>query len=79
MADCLGIDVDRVDRATDRLLQAGLVDLRPWRTGLRDGVWQILPVERQVSARTGMSLSVAEILRSLGIARQPGSTGPGAK
>lgn len=71
MADSLGMDVDRVDRALERLLHAGLVDLRTWRAGGRDGVWQILPVERSVRVRAGTSLSVAEILRSLGVIQQP--------
>ena len=66
MADRLGIDIGRVDRAVDRLLEFELVALRPWRTGLRDGVWQILPVARQDNARTGACLSAADLLRSLG-------------
>lgn len=73
MADCLGIDVERVDQALEKLLAAGLVELRPWRTGSRDGVWQILPVEKSSSTRTGKSMSVAELLRSLGIMQQPGA------
>jgi hypothetical protein len=78
MADRLGIEIGRVDRALDRLLEAGLVDLRPWRTGGRDGVWQILPVERNASGHTGKCMSVAELLRSLGVMQQtaPGHPGP---
>jgi len=79
MADSLGIDVDRVDRALERLLDAGLVDLRPWRTGGRDGVWQVLPVERSVSVRTGICLSVADLLRSLGVMPSPAANAPGAE
>ena len=71
MADSLGMDVGRVDRALERLLDAGLVDLRPWRSGGRDGVWQILPVERSVTTRSAGCMSVADILRSLGVIRQP--------
>lgn len=71
MADSLGMDVDRVDRALETLLDAGLVDLRPWRAGGRDGVWQILPVERSVSARSATCMSVADLLRSLGVVPQP--------
>jgi transcription initiation factor IIE alpha subunit len=71
MADRLGIDVNRVDRALARLLDAGLVDLRPWRPGSRDGVWQILPVERSVSARSGKCMSVADLLQSLGVMPHP--------
>lgn len=75
MADRLGMDVGRVDRAVDRLLDLGLVALRPWRHGQRDGVWQLLPVERRVSpqAQAGACMSVADLLRSLGFA--PPSTG----
>ena len=71
MADSLGIDVGRVDRALERLLDARLVDLRPWQTSGRDGVWQNLPVQKGVSVRTGICLSVAELLRSLGVMPQP--------
>lgn len=79
MADSLGIDVERVDRALERLLEAELVDMRPWRTGARDGVWQILPVERRINTRAGACISIAVLLRSLGFA-QPSSDGaPGAK
>jgi hypothetical protein len=67
MADALGIDVDRVDRALDRLLGLELVARRPWRPGCRDGVWQILPVERHRTMRTGKTIHVAELLRSLGV------------
>ena len=73
MADRLGIDIGRVDRALDRLLALGLVALRPWRPAQRDGVWQILPVERHTSARAGACMSVADLLRSLGFA--PPSSG----
>jgi DNA-binding transcriptional ArsR family regulator len=67
MADALGIDVDRVDRALDRLRELRLVDLRPWRPGIRDGVWQILPLERHTTMRAGKTMRVAELLRSLGL------------
>lgn len=79
MADSLGIDLERVDRALDRLLDAGLVDLRPWRMGSRDGVWQILPVERCATGRTGKCLSAADLLRSLGVLQPPPPHAPGAK
>jgi len=79
MADSLGMDVDRVDRALERLLDAGLVDLRTWRTGGRDGVWQILPVERSVSARSAECMSVADLLQSLGVIQQPPVDAPGGK
>ena len=73
MADRLGIDIGRVDRAVDRLLALGLVALRPWRPGQRDGVWQLLPVERHISVRAGACMPVADLLRSLGFA--PPSSG----
>ena len=67
MAVALGVAVQRVDCALDRLLELRFVDLRPWRPGGRDGVWQILPVERQSQPRTGGTMSAAEVLRGLGI------------
>ena len=44
MAVQLGLDRARIDRALDRLLLLELVDHRPWRDGLPDGVWQLLPL-----------------------------------
>jgi hypothetical protein len=44
MAVSLGLDRARIDRALDRLLLLELVDHRPWREGLPDGVWQLLPL-----------------------------------
>lgn len=78
MADRLDIDVDRVDRALQILLDLRFVDLRPWRPGGRDGVWQLLPVERVCTRRSGDTLHVAELLRSLGFdseARAPTAGG----
>lgn len=72
MADRLGIDIGRVNRAVDRLLELGLVALRPWRTGQRDGVWQILTVARRDNARTGACMSIADLLRSLGFTTPSG-------
>lgn len=72
MADALGIDVGRVDRALDRLLALRLVDLRTWRPGSRDGVWQILPLQRPSATRAGKTMPVAELLRSLGLAPESG-------
>jgi hypothetical protein len=69
MADSLGIDLDRVDRAAARLLELGLVELRPWRPGLRDGVWQLMPVDKHADVRSGGVMPVADILRSLGLVR----------
>ena len=71
MADALGIDCGRVDLALDRLRELELVALRPWRPGIRDGVWQILPVERQrTPPREGRTLPIAKLLRSLGFASE---------
>jgi len=78
MASRLGIDLHRIDRALDRLLEFGLVALRPWRHGQRDGVWQILPVARLSQARTGACMSVADLIRSLGIVPMSSSTDPAA-
>lgn len=66
MGDALGIDVGRVDAALDRLLEMEIVALRPWRSGRRDGVWQILPVDRQRNEQRSGVTHVAELLRSLG-------------
>lgn len=79
MGDALGMDVARVDRALDRLLELDLVALRPWRPGGRDGVWQLLPVERQPDQNRGGVMHVAELLQSLGFDRDRRRSGPGAK
>lgn len=79
MADRLGIDIGRVDRAVDRLLDLGLVALRPWRPGQRDGVWQILSVERRTNVRAGACMSVADLLRSLGFTPPSGCEVTGAE
>ena len=78
MADRLGVDVGRVDRALDRLLDLGLVALRPWQQGQRDGVWQILPLERRFHVRVGKCMAVADLLRSLGFAPPSSSRTTGA-
>lgn len=77
MAEALGIDVERVDRALDRLLEFDLVALRPWRPGCRDGVWQLLPVAPRALSRSGTLMTVAELLRSLGVTpdARPRATG----
>ena len=67
MADALGMDFPRVNHALDRLLEVELVALRPWRPRGRDGVWQLLPVNRQHAAHSGRVMHVAELLRSLGL------------
>lgn len=69
MALALGLTRHEVDVALQRLLDAGLVDHRPWRVGGRDGVWQLLPTpSRHQQARTVGVLSAADVLRSLGFA-----------
>ena len=73
MASALGLDSARLDRALARLLELGLLAHRPWRPGLRDGVWQLLPLPRPahpVSQRTDPGpLSIAQILGILGFPR----------
>ena len=67
MAQALGMSFHEVDVALQRLLDAGLVDLRPWRNGVRDGVWQLLPPSpRQQPERARQALSAADVLRNLG-------------
>jgi hypothetical protein len=67
MARALGMSRHEVDAALQRLLDVGLVALRPWRSGGLDGVWQLLPIpQRQEHARSGRILSIAELLRDLG-------------
>lgn len=78
MGDSLGMDVGRVDRALGRLLELELVAVRPWRPGSRDGVWQLLPVERQPDPQRGGVMLIAEVLRSLGFDRGGGCSGTGA-
>ncbi len=67
MAQALGMSQHEVDVALQRLLDAGLVDLRPWRAGVRDGVWQLLqPARRQEPERARQVLTAADVLRNLG-------------
>ena len=67
MAQALGMSRHEVDVALQRLLDAGLVDHRPWRTGVRDGVWQLLqPAPRQEPERARQVLTAADVLRNLG-------------
>ncbi len=69
MSMALGLSRHEVDRALDRLLGLSLVAHRPWREGLPDGVWQLLPLPASRSQRGGGALSVGEILTQLGIER----------
>ena len=66
IAVSLAMDVDRVDRALHRLEHQALVAFRPWRPGLRDGVWQLLPVPTPASQRDGRCVSAQDVLRRLG-------------
>ena len=68
MGQALGLSRSRVDRALARLLELGLVAHRPWRAGLPDGVWQLLPLPGQVDTARGVGpTSIAQILAQLGI------------
>ena len=67
MAIVLGISRHEVDDALQRLLDADLVDHRPWRVGCGDGVWQLLqPSPRRAAPRARHVLTAADVLRSLG-------------
>jgi hypothetical protein len=67
MAIVLGMSRHDVDNALQRLLDAGLVELRPWRAGCGDGVWQLLqPSPRKDAPRARTVLTAADVLRSLG-------------
>ena len=74
MTHALGLDTARLDRALARLLELRFVAHRPWRPGLRDGVWQLLPLPRPLHAVTQHTdkrgpLSIAQILGMLGFPR----------
>jgi hypothetical protein len=67
MAVVLGMSRHEVDGALQRLRSVGLVDMRPWRIGCGDGVWQLLPPPlRPEPQRSRQVLSAADVLRSLG-------------
>lgn len=67
MATTLGMSRHEVDVALQRLLDAQLVDHRPWRHGCADGVWQLLPPpSRHKPHRVQKTLTAADVLRSLG-------------
>lgn len=68
MALALGLSREALDRALARLLALGLVAHRPWRAGVPDGVWQLLPVAPAVEEeRGGEAQSIAAILARLGL------------
>ncbi|NLG62776.1 MAG: hypothetical protein GX539_11065 [Candidatus Cloacimonetes bacterium] len=63
----LDIDVVRVDRALDALLDVELIAHRPWRKSRRDGVWQVLPVPAPTPvSRSACIRSAGSILHDLG-------------
>jgi hypothetical protein len=63
----LDLDVARVDRALDALLEAELIAHRPWRKSRRDGVWQVLPVPAPTPvSRSASARSARSILHELG-------------
>lgn len=67
MAEALGMTRHEVNVALQRLLDAGLVDHRPWRVGACDGVWQLVPpAPRKQTDRARQVLTVADVLRNLG-------------
>ncbi len=63
----VGLDIPRLDRALDLLLDEQLVACRPWRKGRRDGVWQILPLPPRANHKqSGGGASAGDLLRDLG-------------
>ncbi len=72
MGMLLGLERAVVDRALDRLLTLGLVVHRPWRAGLPDGVWQLLPLPaKREEPRGGGAVPVADVLRRLAARLEP--------
>lgn len=68
MALALGLPRPALDGALARLLALGLVAHRPWRAGVPDGVWQLLPLPRtEVASRGGETVSIGAILARLGL------------
>ena len=74
MAEALGMDRGAVDRALASLRHAGLVDHRPWKPGLTDGVWQLLPLPGLSPRESAGPAAIGDILKSLGLAMPQGST-----
>ena len=69
MTSVLGMSRCDLDSALARLQELGLVALRPWRAGLADGVWQLLPLPRSERDRRsgGEPMSIRAVLESLGL------------
>ena len=51
MAFALGMQRVELDRCLARLCELGLVAQRPWKEGLDDGVWQLLPLPKRRQQR----------------------------
>jgi hypothetical protein len=67
MANALGMSLHDVDLALQQLLDAHLVAHRPWSPGVRDGVWQLLPLPaRSPPSREHRPVRAADLLRQLG-------------
>jgi len=68
MAAALDVDVRAIDAALHRMLDLRLVAFRPWQSGERDGVWQLLPVpKRKYPVSTQGPATAGEVFRELGI------------
>ncbi len=68
MALALGFTREVLDRALARLVALGLVAHRPWRAGVHDGVWQVLPLAPLAAEPRGSQAeSIATILARLGL------------
>jgi len=66
MGAMLGMDMESVTNALRCLLDHGLVGFRPWRPGLKDGVWQLLPVKKIEEKRQNGCHSLRDIMNRLG-------------
>ncbi len=66
IATQLTLSRDELDRALTRLLELGLVAMRPWRPAHSDGIWQLLPLPpKSQLKRSGKCMSMEEILARL--------------
>jgi len=60
-----GLERKQVDRGLEILRAAKLVELRPWRQGHPDGVWQLLPLPAAQNIREGEATSIGSILAAM--------------
>lgn len=69
MASALGVSMNQIDAALQRLRDHRLVDFVPWKKRGRDGVWQLLPIPQvcRYKPRSGRVLDIRSILDSLGL------------